>query len=95
MRKSLVLLNCELKSFIFTSVILLYAVLYTNKGGGVLVEEGVVSEWIRYRFSLQALQSQLRNIVMSPQNSRRIGIRKQCAEKRQFRINYIRLRWQL
>ena len=55
---------------------ILYTVLYTaNKGGGVLVEEDVVTERIRYKFSLQALQSLLRNTAASPENSRGIGIR--------------------
>ena len=55
---------------------ILYTVLYTtSKGGGVIVEEDIVTERIKYKFSLHTLQSQLRIIVASPRNSRGIGIR--------------------
>ena len=54
---------------------ILYSVLYATKEGGVLVEKGIVSERIRYTFSLQALQSRIRNIVATPGSHRAIGIR--------------------
>jgi hypothetical protein len=54
---------------------ILYSVLYTAKEGGVLVEKGVVAKRISYTFSLHALQSRIRNIVVTPGNHRAIGIR--------------------
>jgi hypothetical protein len=51
---------------------LLYTVLYTAQGGGVLVEKGIVTRQIRYKFSLHALQSTIRNIA--PPNGRAFGI---------------------
>jgi hypothetical protein len=59
----------------------LYTVLCTTNGGNVLVEEGIVTQRIRYKFSLPALQSKLRDIVTSPGNNRAIGIRSNMQEE--------------